>query len=101
MRVLVVGAGGVGAAIASIAARRSFFESLVVADLDAARADRAAIRARDPRISSARVDASDTADVVELATACRADVVVNACDPRFNPPLFDAAFATECDYLDM
>jgi saccharopine dehydrogenase-like NADP-dependent oxidoreductase len=28
-------------------------------------------------------------------------VIVNACDPRFNPPIFDAAFAAGCHYLDM
>ncbi|MER5200933.1 saccharopine dehydrogenase NADP-binding domain-containing protein, partial [Streptomyces sp. NPDC002884] len=38
MRVLLVGAGGVGTAITRIAARRPFFEALVVADYDPARA---------------------------------------------------------------
>ena len=34
MRVLLVGAGGVGGAIALIAARRPFFQAMVVADYD-------------------------------------------------------------------
>ena len=38
MRVLVVGAGGVGSSAALIAARRDFFESWIVADYDLARA---------------------------------------------------------------
>ena len=102
MRVLVVGAGGVGAAIASIAARRSFFDELVIADVDLVRAQRAADRSGDTRrISSARVDATDSSDVVALARQCNADVIVNACDPRFNPPIFDAAFDAGCTYLDM
>ncbi|HEY5874523.1 MAG TPA: saccharopine dehydrogenase C-terminal domain-containing protein [Ilumatobacteraceae bacterium] len=101
MRVLVVGAGGVGAAIASIASRRPFFESLTIADVDSNRAARAAARTGDERITGTRVDATDTLDIVELANLCRADVIVNACDPRFNPSLFDAAFATGCDYIDM
>jgi len=41
MRILLVGAGGVGTAFARIAARRSFAE-LVVADYDLGRAQRAA-----------------------------------------------------------
>jgi len=41
MRVLLVGAGGVGTAFARIAARRPFAD-LVVADYDLARAQRAA-----------------------------------------------------------
>ena len=57
MRILLVGAGGVGAAFTAIAARRDFFEVLVVADYDRARAERAA--AVDPRFVAAQVDASD------------------------------------------
>ena len=34
MRILLVGAGGVGDAIAKIAARRDFFELIVVSDYD-------------------------------------------------------------------
>jgi predicted dehydrogenase len=42
VRILLVGAGGVGGAFASIAARRDFFEALVVADYDPVRAETAA-----------------------------------------------------------
>ena len=42
MRILVLGAGGVGAATAAIARRRGFFDRMVLADLDPARA-RAAV----------------------------------------------------------
>lgn len=101
MRVLVVGAGGVGSSIVSIAARRDVFEQVVVADVDHARAARAAARAGRPHVVSTRVDASDMLDLVELIRSVRADVVVNACDPRFNPPIFDAAFTAGCHYLDM
>src|SRR5262245_17449691 len=101
MRLLVVGAGGVGSAIASIAARRPFFECLTIADLDGARARRAAERAKDARVDFSHVDATDATDIVDLAVTVRADVIVNACDPRFNPPIFDAAFDAGCTYLDM
>lgn len=102
MRILVVGAGGVGSAIAAIAARRSYFDRLVLADIDLARAERAvASLDGDPRFLPARVDASDPEEIVALARVEEADVIVNACDPRFNPPIFDAAFAYGCHYLDM
>ncbi len=101
MRVLVVGSGGVGAAFASIAARRDVFEQIVVADIDAGRAARAAAKAGSANVVSTKVDASDRSDIVELARSCRPDVIVNACDPRLNPPIFDAAFAAGCHYLDM
>jgi len=101
MRVLVVGAGGVGSAIVSIAARRNVFEHLVVADVDAERATRAAARTGAAHVVGTRVDASSKFDVIELARTSRADVIVNACDPRFNPPIFDAALEAGCHYLDM
>ena len=40
MRILLVGAGGVGDAIAKIAARRDFFEVIVVSDYDVSRAEK-------------------------------------------------------------
>ena len=94
MRICVVGAGGVGSAIAAIAARRSFFDHLVLADVDLARAQRAVRPLDDARLSAARVDASDRDSVIALALEHRADVIVNACDPRLNPPIFDAANCT-------
>jgi saccharopine dehydrogenase (NAD+, L-lysine forming) len=101
MRVLVVGSGGVGSAFASIAGRREAFEAVVLADIDADRAARGAARARSGRVTSVRLDASNAADIAALATEMRADIVVNACDPRLNPPIFQAAFAAGCHYLDM
>jgi len=102
MRILVIGAGGVGSAIVAAARRRDFFEQIVVADLDEARARRALGALPDDRRSSAaRIDASDRAAIVALARAEQANVIVNACDPRFNPPIFDAAFEAGCHYLDM
>ena len=40
MRILLIGAGGVGDAIVKIAADRNFFEKLVVADYDISRAEK-------------------------------------------------------------
>jgi saccharopine dehydrogenase (NAD+, L-lysine-forming) len=96
MRILLVGAGGVGSAIAAIAARRTFAD-LVVADYDLARAQRAAAD-RSPAI---RLDARDQGAVAEAITAHRCDVLLNATDPRFVMPLFGAALQAGVHYLDM
>ncbi len=101
MRILVVGAGGVGEAVAAIARRRDFFERMVLADLDSARAAAVAARMADTRISSAKVDASDPESIAQLARAEGSTVILNACDPRFNPAIFEAAFAVGATYLDM
>ena len=101
MRVLLVGAGGVGGSIALIAARRTFFELMVVADFDADRAATVAAAATDPRFISARVDATDEGAVTALLKKYRCDVLMNATDPRFVMPLFRSALAGGANYLDM
>jgi saccharopine dehydrogenase (NAD+, L-lysine forming) len=101
MRILLVGAGGVGGAITLIAARRTFVERLVVADYDLARAEKAVAAAGDPRFVAARVDATDEAAVAALLAEHRCDALLNATDPRFVMPLFRAALAAGVHYLDM
>jgi saccharopine dehydrogenase-like NADP-dependent oxidoreductase len=100
MRALVVGAGGVGSAIAAVAAKRDLDVAMTVTDIDPARADRAVERF-DDRFTSGALDASNAASVARAAADLGADVVVNACDPRFNEPIFQAAFDAGCTYLDM
>jgi saccharopine dehydrogenase (NAD+, L-lysine forming) len=101
VRVLVVGTGGVGSAVAPIAARRNFFERIVFSDLDPTRPQALVDRLGDDRFAAAQLDASDAAAIAELARAERCDVILNAADPRFNPPIFQAAFEAGCTYLDM
>ncbi len=106
LRVLMVGAGGVGDAAARIAAERDFFDAWVVADHDVARAERtvAAVRERHPgeeRFTAARIEAADAAAVTALAREVGATHVFNAVDPRFVMPLFTGALAAGADYLDM
>jgi saccharopine dehydrogenase-like NADP-dependent oxidoreductase len=96
-----VGTGGVGSAVAPIAARRDFFERIVFSDLDPARPQGLVERLGDERFAAAQLDASDGAAIAELARAERCDVILNAADPRFNPPIFQAAFDAGCTYLDM
>ena len=101
MRILVIGTGGVGSAFAAIARRRSFFDHCTLADYDVARAE-AVVRATDDgRFSAHAVDASSREGVVELVRATRADAVLNAVDPRFNEPIFDACLDAGVTYLDM
>ena len=101
MRILVIGAGGVGSAVVPTAIRRDFFEQLIVADFDASRAARVAEHAGDPRVRAARVDASDRDAIAALIREHHATHVLNAVDPRFVMPIFDACLAAGADYLDM
>lgn len=110
MRVLVIGAGGVGSAFVSITARREAFTHLVVADVDTERAQRAVDEAiasgeldaaQQARLHAEHIDASNDVAVASLARDHRVDVVLNACDPRLNPPIFQGAFAAGAHYVDM
>ena len=102
MRILVVGSGGVGSAFAPIVARRDFWEHVVFADIDESRAQRIVDRyGSDSRFSAAKVDATDAAQVAEVARAHRADVILNAADPRFVMPIFRGAFDAGVTYMDM
>ncbi len=108
MIILIVGAGGVGDAIAKIAARRSFYKHIVISDYDESRAQ----RTRDwilqrhgstvaARFSTAQIDASSPEVVAEVATRVGATHVMNAVEPKFVQAIFAGAIAAGADYLDM
>ena len=113
MRILLVGAGGVGGAAAAIAARRDFVECLVVADYDLSRAEAVVDRVGDPRLVAVKLDATDETAVQEALAEHGArrspwrsrpralTALLNATDPRFVMPLFRAALAGGATYLDM
>jgi saccharopine dehydrogenase (NAD+, L-lysine forming) len=100
MRVLLVGAGGVGSAAVAIAARRDFFEQIVVADYDPGRATRAAA-AGGSRFTAIELDASSAGPVEAACREHRITHVLNAVDPRYVMPIFEGAYAAGADYLDM
>ncbi len=101
MRILIVGAGGVGSAAAAIATRRDFFSACVVADYDFDRARRAVGKLGDPRFTAAQVDASSAQAVMSLCREHEITHVLNAVDPRFVMPIFDGTFSAGATYLDM
>ena len=107
MRILLVGAGGVGDAIAKIAARRSFFELMVVSDYDITRAERtiawieAKHGAQQGRFVAERIDAANPDNVAAIAQMHDVTHVMNAVEPKFVPTIFAGALAAGANYLDM
>jgi saccharopine dehydrogenase-like NADP-dependent oxidoreductase len=102
MRVLLVGVGTVGEAIAREAALRDWCEQMVLADYDLGRAEALQRELGDAsRFPVERIDAGDSSSVTALAQRHGADLVMNAVDPRFVMPLFDGALAAGVDYIDM
>lgn len=106
MRILMIGAGGVGDAAAKIAVERDFYDVFVVADYDVERAQRtvASVQARKPgenRFHAVTVDASDENAVAAAIRLTGATHVLNAVDPRFVMPIFNGCRAAGANYLDM
>jgi saccharopine dehydrogenase-like NADP-dependent oxidoreductase len=109
LKVLLVGVGTVGEAIAKLSADAPWLDTMVLADYDVERARLVQARlgggpADAPataRFPVAFVDAGKPELVTKLAREHGVDIVVNGADPRFVPTIFDGAFAAGVDYLDM
>ncbi|MDP4972052.1 MAG: saccharopine dehydrogenase NADP-binding domain-containing protein, partial [Pontimonas sp.] len=107
MKILLVGAGGVGNSLAKLLATRDFYESVVVADYDLSRAESVVawiekrFPAAHPRFSAAHIDASQPSNVTDAARAHGSTIVMNAVEPSFVESIFDGALAAGADYMDM
>ena len=102
MRVLLVGVGGVGEAIAAIARRRNWVELIVLADYNTARAREVQKKLGDSkRFPVEVIDASRQEDIEALAQKHKVDLIMNSVDPVFNEKIFDAAFNVGATYMDM
>ncbi len=102
MRVLLVGVGGVGESIAVIASKRPWLELMVLADYNKARAEEVQAKLKDKtKFPAEFVDAGKQDMIETLAKKYKVDLIMNACDPSFNVPIFDAAFNAGCNYMDM
>jgi len=102
MKVLLVGVGGVGEAIAAISKPRSWIEKIVLADYNLDRAKEVQKKlGDDARFPVEFVDASKQENVEALAKKYSVDLIMNAVDPVFNKQIFDAAYNARATYMDM
>ena len=102
MRVLLIGVGGVGEAIAKVGRDRPWLEKMVLADYDLGRA-----RSVQNQLGEAnqfpieQIDARDIRQVIQLARKHEVNLIMNAVSNFYNDTIFDAAYEAGCDYLDM
>ena len=102
MRVLLLGVGGVGEAIAAIARPREWLELMVLADFNIKRAEEVQKKlGNETRFPSEFIDASKQVDIEALARKYKVDLIMNAVDPIFNKQIFDAAYNVGATYMDM
>jgi len=102
MKVLLVGVGGVGEAIAAIAKPRKWMEQMVLADFNVKRAEEVQKKLGDPqRFPVEFIDASNQGSIEMLAKKYQVDLIMNSVDPIFNKQIFDAAYNVGVTYMDM
>lgn len=102
MRVLLVGVGGVGEAIAAIAKSREWVQLMVLADYNIRRAEEVQKKLGDNvRFPVESIDAGKQADIEALAKKHNVDLIMNAVDPIYNKQIFDAAYNAGVHYMDM
>ncbi len=102
MKVLIVGAGGVGEAIAQMAKHRDWVELMVLADYNLDRAKEVQTKLGDDRRFPVEfIDASKQKMIEELARKYGVNLIMNAVDPVYNENIFDAAFNVDANYMDM
>ena len=102
MKVLLVGTGGVGEAIARIAKDRPWVEQVVLTDYNRERLKEVQAKLGDAkRFPIEWIDASKQESIEVLAKKYNVNLIMNACDPSFNVPIFDAAYNVGCTYMDM
>ncbi len=100
MRLAILGAGGtIAPAIVRDLAESEEFESLVLLDLDGARARAVAEAHGAGRATAAAIDASDPQALVFALEGC--GLLVNAASYRINLRAMDACLAAGCSYLDL
>ena len=102
MKVLLIGVGGVGEAIAVVARHQPWLEKMVLADYNLKRAKEVQRKLGAPKkFPVEQVDAGDKRQIVALARKHDADLIMNAVDPVFDEKIFDAAYQAGCTYMDM
>jgi saccharopine dehydrogenase-like NADP-dependent oxidoreductase len=97
LKVSVIGAGAQGSATAFVLTKISD-ATVVAADVNLNVARKAVESIKSDKVSAEKVDASKIEDVVRVAEG--SDVIVNACMPRFNFNIMEAALKTGANYID-
>ncbi len=102
MKVLLVGTGGVGESIVLMAKEKPWIEQVVLSDYSTERLEEVQGKLNDNvRFPIEWVDANHQDQIEALAKKYKVDLIMNACDPSFNVPIFEAAYSYGCTYMDM
>jgi saccharopine dehydrogenase (NAD+, L-lysine-forming) len=100
-KVLIIGAGGVGTVVAcKMASIPEVFSEIMLASRTKSKCDAIAKRIGDNRIKTAKVDADNVPELVDLINDFKPDLVVNVALPYQDLTIMDACLETGVSYLD-
>ncbi len=100
-RVLIIGAGGVGAVVAhKCASVPEVFEEIMLASRTKSKCDKIAQRIGGNRIKTAQVDADNVEQTVDLINQFKPDLLINVALPYQDLTLMEACLRTKTNYLD-
>jgi len=104
-RALIIGAGGVASVTAHKCCQNdSVFKEIMIASRTKSRCDALAEKlaklGSKTKVSTAQVDADNTAELITLIEAYKPDVVINLALPYQDLTIMDACLATKTNYLD-
>jgi saccharopine dehydrogenase (NAD+, L-lysine-forming) len=102
MKVLLIGVGGVGEAIAKVAHNRPWLEKMVLADYNVERARNVQKRiGTEDKFPIEQIDARDIRQIAQIAHKHGVSLIMNAVSNFYNDTIFEAAYEAGCNYLDM
>lgn len=99
MRVVILGAGAVGAVIAEQLTKSKHIDKVTLADLDLRKARALRHRLGSPKVVARKADASKVSELAKLLKG--SDIVVNATIPKFNLSVMRAALRAKVHYMDL
>ncbi len=104
MKLLIIGAGGVGTSTAMIIKRAGkegeWAEKVVISDYNLARAEEVAQLCGGGRFIPEKIDARSKEKITEVIKKHGITYVMNAVEPDFNECIFDTCFDCGVGYLD-
>ncbi|MGL4331615.1 MAG: saccharopine dehydrogenase family protein [Bacteroidales bacterium] len=100
-KVLIIGAGGVGTVVAhKVAKNPEVFTEIMLASRTKSKCDAIAAAVGGNRIKTAKVDADNVNELIELFNSFKPDIVINVALPYQDLTIMDACLACGVNYLD-
>ena len=100
-KVLIIGAGGVGAVVAhKCASVPEVFTEIMLASRTKSKCDKIAAEIGGNRVQTAQVDADNVEETIQLINSYKPDLLINVALPYQDLPLMDACLATKTNYMD-